>query len=637
MRTPTIFLPILLLIICSATVQAKIIHVPADSSTIQGGINGADEGDTVLVADGTYTGDGNRDIDFMGKAIVVMSENGPGVTIIDSQGGLFNAHRGFYFHSGEDSTSVVKGFTIRNGYHSEGGGIYCNSASSPMIVGNTITGNEADGYGGGIHCNASSSPIIMDNTITGNIVGDPFGYGFGGGISCNSSSSPTIVGNTITLNTSYDQGGGILIYTWSSPTITDNTITGNSTDYDGGGISCWTNTSPTITNNTISENSTVHGYGGGIFCQGSSAIIEGNTITENDANYGGGGINLRGDSPLTIVGNRIIGNSTGDPGSLGYGGGIYCDASDPTIEDNTIWLNWAYSDGGGIYFKGNSSSVIEGNTISENWADNSGGGIYCFENSSLTISRNTISENWAGEGFGGGIYCHGSSVDILGNTLTGNWADNGGGGIRCNNFSTARIFNSILWDDVAGFDEEISIDGSSSIVVHYSDVAGGWLGGMGNMDADPMFVLTDKQDYRLLWESPCIDSGHPSILDPDSTRSDMGAYFFDQDDYLTLYLTPDTKEVAPGSQLGVTYTVINRWGQPEPFWVLTQAILPGGNPVNILGPVKYTLPAGMTIQQHFNHGIPPAAPLGKYEYWTQIGLPPSTLYDEDRFTFRVVE
>jgi len=59
-----------------ATCSATIIHVPQEYPTIQAGIDAAVDLDTVLVADGIYTGYGNRDIDFFGKDIVVMSKNG---------------------------------------------------------------------------------------------------------------------------------------------------------------------------------------------------------------------------------------------------------------------------------------------------------------------------------------------------------------------------------------------------------------------------------------------------------------------------------------------------------------------------------------------------------------------------------
>jgi hypothetical protein len=85
------------------SLQATIIHVPADSSTIQGGINGAVDGDTVMVAPGTYH---EHDIDFFGKAITVMGTDPEDSIVVaativdgDSLGRVFN------FHSGEDTMS----------------------------------------------------------------------------------------------------------------------------------------------------------------------------------------------------------------------------------------------------------------------------------------------------------------------------------------------------------------------------------------------------------------------------------------------------------------------------------------------------------------------------------------------------
>jgi hypothetical protein len=86
MRAPELLTLILLYSCCVSIMSATTIHVPADYERMQAAIYSAEDGDTVLVADGTYTGNGNRDIDFLGRSIVVMSENGPDATVIDCRG-----------------------------------------------------------------------------------------------------------------------------------------------------------------------------------------------------------------------------------------------------------------------------------------------------------------------------------------------------------------------------------------------------------------------------------------------------------------------------------------------------------------------------------------------------------------------
>jgi len=200
----------LLGILCTAA-AGRTIYVDnvgsADFSTIQAAINYANDGDTIVVADGTYTGDGNRDIDFLGKAITLRSKNGPENCIIDCNGTEAEPHRGFLFYNGEDSNSILDGFTIRNGYDPvSGGGILCSSVRglvSPTIQNCIITNNRARDDGGGIMCSVAS-PIIRNCIITKNVAE----VWWGGGMHCRSCTG-AILDNCLITENSAREGGGI--------------------------------------------------------------------------------------------------------------------------------------------------------------------------------------------------------------------------------------------------------------------------------------------------------------------------------------------------------------------------------------------------------------------------------------------
>ncbi|MBI4722718.1 MAG: right-handed parallel beta-helix repeat-containing protein [Candidatus Stahlbacteria bacterium] len=168
---------------------------------------------------------------------------------------------------GKGSSTIDSNTFIGNFVTDYGGAIY-SSGGSPMITGNTITGDSA-ARGGGIYSD-TGSPTITGNTISSNYTQ------YGGGI-FSSGGSPTITGNTISGNSATQYGSGIYSYV-GSPTITGNTITGNSADARGGGIYS-RNGTPTITGNTISDNSATT-YGGSIFSYYGSPTIKYNTIKD---------------------------------------------------------------------------------------------------------------------------------------------------------------------------------------------------------------------------------------------------------------------------------------------------------------------------------------------------------------------
>ena len=118
--------------------HANIIRIPQEFPTIQSGINTANNGDTVLVAEGTYY----ENINFLGKAITVTSyflidgnTSHIGKTIIDgSQPSNSDSASVVYFISGEDTNTVLSGVTITGGkgtivgFGLVGGGVLCISS-----------------------------------------------------------------------------------------------------------------------------------------------------------------------------------------------------------------------------------------------------------------------------------------------------------------------------------------------------------------------------------------------------------------------------------------------------------------------------------------------------------------------------
>ena len=213
--------------------------VPNVYPTIQAGIDAAEPGDTVIIAEDVYTGVGNRDLDFGGKVITVRSTdpNDPAVvagTVIDCE----NSGRGFYFQSGETSSSIVAGLTIANGYADYGGGIRC-VGSSPTIRNCILSDNSAED-GGGME-NESSSATVTSCIFTGNNAT----FGSGGGM-CNYYCAGLKIANCIFSGNSAWWGGAIADGN-SSPVIINCTFNGNSAD-TGGGIANYFGANPTITN-----------------------------------------------------------------------------------------------------------------------------------------------------------------------------------------------------------------------------------------------------------------------------------------------------------------------------------------------------------------------------------------------------
>ena len=230
---------------CSSTT----IHVDGagggDYLTIQEGVAAAGEGDTVQVAPGTYAGIFNRDIDFGGTNIVLMSEAGASLTVIDVE----NNNYFIELTNGETTASVVDGFTVtraniavlishssatiknctffENVSTSNGGAMWISYATpSPLISNCLFFGNAADSRGGPIFADRSS-PTITNCTFYGNIV------------------------TTTTYSSTYG-GGALNFYYNSSPAVIEGCTFANNGSAVGGGAIHTHNGGITLTNSVVS-------------------------------------------------------------------------------------------------------------------------------------------------------------------------------------------------------------------------------------------------------------------------------------------------------------------------------------------------------------------------------------------------
>jgi hypothetical protein len=295
------------------------ILVPEDYATIQEAIDNASDGDIIEVGRGTYSDEGNWDIDFMSMAITVRSSDGPDETIIDCSGS--EGRRGFYFFRGEGPDSVLRGFTIKGatmpGSNDIGGGILCE-VSNPSIVDCVIKDCTAE-QGGGIGV-FRGSPTIIDCVIEDCQAGGSGQAGSGG-------------------------GGGVGLIRSSDVTILYSQIRDNSSSRSGAGVYC-RQSSALFSNCDISHN-TAQGsvQGGGIFCDGPSDIEFENCIISNNTAEIGGGLyaDTSGDSAVerVIVTNCTIANNglSGEQPADSTGGGIHSVSSNISIRNSIVWNN----------------------------------------------------------------------------------------------------------------------------------------------------------------------------------------------------------------------------------------------------------------------------------------------------------
>lgn len=533
--------------------------VPYHYSTIQGAVDAAGAGDTILVADGTY-----YESLTINKPIILRGATDPEYCILAGTGqmNVKGISGGQY---------ILEEMTV-TGFEQ---GIYNNSLDTEIrncIVRNNCNFNR---YGGGIF---SAGTALFENCLIEGNVG-----GTGGGIFAVNTIEPMglrFVDCQIRENIAYGLvlnktgGGGAYLEGYSS--VQGCSIQENISRVTGGGAAITASTNGMIENSLISDNS-CGTDGGGIFIQNSTASFRNLSVQDNTAERDGGGIYAY--MGQTSLGHAIVKGNTAGSNALewgnGNGGGICLFRGTSDLSHCEIAANFSLFGGGGIGLLGGdltlSNSTIQGNTAMDWGGGIESCGLYYFSYpdpryppvypANLYVKNCTILWNRAFPVSGlitsGGIYFWYSEGEIANSILWGN---------ECNVYGTYLP----LCQQIHAPGPSHSYPYEFIVTVKFCDIQD-WPGletyeGLvfeGCMNTDPNFAAAgvwDEQgtaepeddlwiegDYHLRsaagrWDasiqqwvtdevsSPCIDAGDPNDLNwqnelwPHGGRINMGAY-----------------------------------------------------------------------------------------------------------------
>jgi hypothetical protein len=546
------------ILLCSSLTFGKTITVGIglgyDYSTIQSAINAAQEGDTIIVAQGEY----KEAINFNGKNIILTSTDPNNWSIIENT--IINpdySNSVVIFSGQENETCILHGLTISDGggvdygggingngtkatirkckinnnrAYIQGGGLYdCDGLIDDCIISSNdaqASIRNATSYGGGLYgCDGTINNCVIKSNVAGRNM-SLYYFGNGGGLyNCNAQ----IINCIIEYNGAIGDGGGLhscnaII---SNCSIKNNTAGNSDIIGTGGGLY---NCNADINNCTI-QNNTATNKGGGLY--GCNGTISGCTIKDNEStkNSGGGLANCLG----SVENCTILGNIS----TLWHAGGaIDCNS----FKNCTIKGNSARGYGGGLY----NCKKVDRCTISGNSSEIYPGGGLADCNS---VTNCIISGNTAG-GSGAGLYgCN----EIINCTIVGNYSLKKAGALYLKD-KNGILNNTIIWDNLALEGGQVLVESDEqssaaySLSINYCDIKEGqnsviitgnaalnW--GLNNLDTNPLFVSNgswtnqnkwNEGDYHLLNSSPCIDAGDPNGNYTDQKDIDSNARLIGQ-------------------------------------------------------------------------------------------------------------
>lgn len=300
----------------AAPAAAAIYLVEADESgdfpTIAAAVEAAVAGDVIELGAGTFVGEGNRNVSFGGKALVIRSRGGAAGCILDCGGSEGSPARAFAVNGITGPGAAIEGITIRHGYltgaSSHGGAVLVDGTGTSVRIARCVFAeNETLGWGGAVACTNQASVLLEDCEFFANRAVR------GGAVVIYNRAEASLVDSRFRENQAL-RGGALFVSTTASAQLDavwfgENRATGTSAPELHGGAIHATNSTLDLERCTFWGNQAEGANGGGVFTQLTTFTIAGSTFWGNVAETGGAlACGLGGSGELA---NTLIAGSTG--------------------------------------------------------------------------------------------------------------------------------------------------------------------------------------------------------------------------------------------------------------------------------------------------------------------------------------
>ena len=507
-------------------------------TTIQDGIDAANDGDRVLVDAGTYT----EDVYILNRYLTIESVSGSANTKIVNPGmGAYGDYNVIDIFGGGGVSMV--GFTIDGGFQRRGIYVawYSIAVFDDLVV---INGINSDGWpGGGLDVYGAAEVEMINCVFDGNTAtDDSAGRNAGGNIAVEYGATLAILGNTTLTNGVAGVGGGLWVE-WSATadvmdTVFDkNTVLGSDAVQMGGGLFVDRGAYVTVDSSTFLGNSTgLNGEGGGVYSMGDVVLTE-NTFDGNYAHKGGGVVQTDWGSLLDL-GGFYYGNDADLGGAIACLGTPECTLQGTWMESNTA------EDGGALLLADTYTDLEHAvfcfnDATAGGYGDGDGGAVLA-ERTQVTTGNSVFFENTASRD-GGALRWYDGMVYSANNHYIYNTTGQAGGAMSADSIeglgTAVDSLNDLVAWNSGGSNGALDIPGLDGIVMRY-----GWLWSnlpdAGNISVDPSTLINSSDpllqgvvmgDCTLAamhpqLGSPLVNTGDPLMNDPDGSIADIGAF-----------------------------------------------------------------------------------------------------------------